>query len=88
MYANRENELLGDGEKPGRGEAHLGPCQLGHKQLQLGTTEKENMWSNWVMGLSIWFLEIPVLFNIQIKVGNWLPYDTIGGEKLLLCKIV
>jgi len=34
----RENELLGDGEKPGCGEAHLGPRQLGHKQLQLETT--------------------------------------------------
>ena len=53
VYAYRENELFGDGEKPGRGEAHLGPRQLGHKQLQLGTTERETIRSNWIMVLSI-----------------------------------
>jgi len=36
----RKNELFGDGEKPGCGEARLGPRQLGHKKLQLGTATK------------------------------------------------
>jgi len=49
LYDYRKNELLGDGEKPGCGEAHLGPCQLGHKQLQLGTTRMGNIWSNGIM---------------------------------------
>jgi len=40
MDVYRKNELFGYGEKPGRGEAHLGPRQLGHKQLQLRTTKK------------------------------------------------